>query len=254
VANVLSAAVVLAVVTGGTACAQDMEPRAYSAVPIDTNFLIANYLRTTGSAAPDPSLPITNVKASINTGTVAYDRTFDLFGQTGSVAIAVPYYQGAVSGQVFTQGREVTRSGLGDLRLRLTANFIGNPARSARQFAERAPTTTVGASLAVLAPTGDYNPEHLVNIGANRWAFRPDVGLSQPIGNWFVDAAAGAWLFTNNDNFVQGHVHGESPLFVAQAHAGYSFGPDLWLAGDGIFYSGGDTTLDRTLPAILASI
>ena len=35
----------------GLARAQDMEPRAYSAVPIDTNFLIGTYQRTTGAVA-----------------------------------------------------------------------------------------------------------------------------------------------------------------------------------------------------------
>ncbi len=221
-----------------------MEPRAYSAVPIDTNFLIANYQRLTGSVSLDPSLPITGVKASINTGTLAYDRTFDLFGTTASAALAVPYFNGEVSGEVFTEGEQVTRSGLGDFRLRFTDNFIGNPALSPKAFAERKPTTTAGASLTVVAPTGDYDPNNLVNIGSNRWAFRPDIGVSQPFGDWFADAAAGAWLFTDNNNFFRGHVHGQAPILVLQTHGGYNFRPGLWLAADVIYYSGGETTLN----------
>jgi hypothetical protein len=225
-----------------------MEPRAYSAVPIDTNFLIGNYARTTGSASLDPSLPITNVKASINTGTLAYDRTFDLFGDTASAAIIVPYFQGDVSGQLstegFSEGKQVSRSGLGDLRLRFTANFLGNPALSPTEFAKRKPTTTAGASLTVVAPTGDYNPAHLLNIGSNRWAFRPDIGISQPIGDWFADAAAGAWLYTDNHNFFQGHVRSQAPLMVLQAHGGYNFRPGLWLAADAVYFSGGNTSID----------
>jgi hypothetical protein len=224
--------------------AQDMEPRAYSAVPIDTNFLIANYARTWGSVLLDPSLPITNVKASINTGILAYDRTFDLFGKAASAAILLPYDEGQVSGDVFTEGRLVSRSGLGDLRLRITDNFIGNPALSPEDFAQRSPTTTAGASLSIIAPTGDYNPAHLVNIGSNRWAFRPDIGVSQPLGNWFADAAAGVWLFTDNHDFLEGHVSGETPVLVAQAHAGYNFRPNLWVALDGVYLSGGNSTLD----------
>jgi hypothetical protein len=68
-----------------------MEPRAFSASPIDTNFLIGSYQRTTGDVALDADLPIRDVKAAINSGILAYDRTFDLFGQTGSVAIVLPY-------------------------------------------------------------------------------------------------------------------------------------------------------------------
>jgi hypothetical protein len=235
-------AAVLVVYWAGAAWGQDMEPRTYSAVPIDTNFLIANYVRTTGSVSLDPSLPITGVKASINTGTLAYDRTFDLFGTTASAALAVPYFEGEVSGEVFTQGKQVSRSGLGDFRLRFTDNFLGNPALSAKAFAERKPTTTAGVSLTIITPTGDYDPNNLVNIGSNRWAFRPDIGISQPIGDWFADTAVGVWLYTDNNNFFQGHVRSQAPLVVVQAHGGYNFRPGLWLAADAIYYSGSETS------------
>jgi hypothetical protein len=91
----------------GLARAQDMEPRSYSASPIGTNFLIGSYQRTTGDVALDADLPISDVKAAINTGILAYNRTFDLFGHTGSVAIVLPYFQGNLSGNV---GSEVSRS------------------------------------------------------------------------------------------------------------------------------------------------
>ncbi len=74
----------------GVAHAQDMEPRAYSASPIDGNFLLAGYLRTTGAVSLDPALPIANVRASINTEFLGYDRTFALFGDTASAAIVIP--------------------------------------------------------------------------------------------------------------------------------------------------------------------
>jgi hypothetical protein len=44
-----------------------MEPRACSASPVGTNFLIAGYARTTDGISLDPSLSITPVRASINT-------------------------------------------------------------------------------------------------------------------------------------------------------------------------------------------
>jgi hypothetical protein len=37
-------------------------------------------------------------------------------------------------------------------------------------------------------------------------------GASQPFGDWFVDASAGVWLFTENSNFFRGHVRGEDPI------------------------------------------
>lgn len=229
---------------GGDGHAQDMEPRAYSAAPIDTNFLVGSYVRSTGTGSLDPSLPISNVRSSINTAFLGYQRNFDLFGQMASGAILIPYHQAEVSGQVFDANKEVSRRGLGDIRVRIAENLIGNPVLTPAEFAQREPTTTLGASLTMIVPTGDYNPQHLINISSHRWAFKPELGLSQPIGNWFMDASAGGWFFTDNANFFGGHVRGEEPLWVFQAHGGYNFRPGLWLAVDATHYIGGDTILD----------
>ena len=175
----------------GLARAQDMEPRSYSASPIDTNFLIGSYQRTTGDIALDADLPISDVKAAINTGILAYNRTFDLFGHTGSVAIVLPYFQGNLSGNVGSESKEITREGFGDLAFRLTENLIGSPALTPAEFARREPTTTLGVGVVVAAPTGEYNSQQLINISSHRWAFRPEIGGSQPIGNWFVEGSAG---------------------------------------------------------------
>ena len=168
-------------------CAQEMEPRAYSAVPIDTNFVVGSFRSVAGDVALDPSLPISNVKASVETAALGYDRTFELFGQTASVALLVPYLYGDLSGDVGTEGREITRQGLGDAGLRFTYNFIGNPAWTPVEFAQREPTTTVGVNVALVVPTGVYNSEHLINVGSNRWALRPEIGFSHPIERWFVE-------------------------------------------------------------------
>jgi hypothetical protein len=149
-----------------------------------------------------------------------------------------------VSGDVGEQSRKVSRRGLGDIALRFTTNFIGSPALTPPEFALREPSTTLGASFVVLAPTGDYNPLHLINISSNRWAFRPEIGVSQPIGNWFADGSVGVWTFTDNKNFFGGHRRGEEPIWSFQAHAGYNFRPGLWLAGDITYYVGGETSID----------
>jgi hypothetical protein len=88
-------------------------------------------------------------KAAINSGILAYDRTFDLFGQTGSVAIVLPYFQGNLSGNVGGDGKQITRQGFGDLAFRFTENLIGSPALTPAEFARREPTTTLGVSMTV---------------------------------------------------------------------------------------------------------
>src|SRR6185503_8697602 len=169
-----AAALVLLAVAAG-ASAQELEPRAYSPNPTGANFVLVVYGHTSGNVMFDPSVPITNVEAAINTGALFYGRTFALFGRAASAAVQLPYVWGTIDGDVFEDRRSVYRSGLADLRMRLTTNILGGPALSAREFAARPPRTTMGASLVVLAPTGQYDPSKLVNVGTNRWAFKPEV-------------------------------------------------------------------------------
>ena len=67
------------------------------------------YTRTSGSVSLDPSLPITNLEARINTVSLGYSRTFDLFlfGETASAAILPPFVEGDLSGDVESQGGKV---------------------------------------------------------------------------------------------------------------------------------------------------
>src|SRR5205814_4957094 len=50
------------------------------------------------------------------------------------------------------------------------------PALSVSRFASYKPTTTVGVSLIITAPTGTYDLR-VLNLGADRWSFKPEIGL-----------------------------------------------------------------------------
>jgi hypothetical protein len=156
----------------------------------------------------------------------------------------LPYVRAHVSGDIGEDRRTVTRDGWGDAKLRLGVNLIGGPAMSPREFAQREPKTTLGFSLTVSAPNGQYEPSRLVNIGTNRWAAKTEFGLVHPIGKWYLEAYAGAWWFGSNDEFRGTHTREQDALYSAQAHVSYTFRPRLWLAFDATFYNGGQTTVD----------
>jgi hypothetical protein len=110
-------------------------------------------------------------------------------------------------------------------------------------FAATKPRTTLGASLTIVGPTGEYDSTKLVNIGTNRWAFKPELGFSHPVGKFWLDLYAGAWLFTTNEAFYGGTTREQDPLAVVQAHVSYEFRRGLWLAVAGTWYEGGNTTV-----------
>ena len=226
------------------AAAQELEPRAYSNAPVGTNFAIGGYTHLSGRVLLDPSLPVENVEASIDAYTLGYARFFGLFGRSASFAVVLPYIEADLRGDVLDAPAEVHRAGWGDLRLRGGINLFGHPALTPAEFAKQPEALSAGASLSVIAPTGQYESSRFVNIGTNRWAFKPELGASYPIGNWFTEASAGVWLFTDNDDFRGGHRRSQEPIAVYQLHAGYNFRRGLWLAADYGHYSGGRTAVD----------
>jgi len=240
-------AVVIAVLgLTATVLGQDLEPRAYSAAPVGAHFLVIGLAYSAGNVLLDPSVPITDVKARIGLAAPGYAQTFRLFGRTASLAVALPYALGKMSGQVGedVDRQTITRSGFGDVRMRVAVNLLGGRALTPQEFARRKPATTLGVSLVAVAPTGQYVPAHLINIGANRWSFKPELGLSHPIGNWVLDLAAGVWLFTDNSNFYGGQRRTQAPLWSTQGHLSYSFRPGLWLAVDATYYAGGQSSVN----------
>jgi hypothetical protein len=151
---------------------------------------------------------------------------------------------GSIEGEVQEERRRITRSGLADMVSRLTVNILGGPALTPEQFAARKPETTLGFSLVTVAPTGQYFPDRLINIGANRWAFKTELGLSQPAGKWSLEAYAAGWFFTTNNDFFGGQVRTQKPIWAFQGHVAYAFRPRLWLAASATYYTGGETSLD----------
>ncbi|MBL8224667.1 MAG: transporter [Chromatiales bacterium] len=240
----LAVAVVLA--AHGLARAQEIEPRSYSPGPVGMNFAGLSVLDTRGGVAVDPTLPLDNVDVRLESVMPGYSRSFGLAGRAASASLAVPYAWGDIAGDVGEDRREVRRAGFGDTRLRVAVNIAGNPARTPAQYAASAPATTLGASLTVVAPTGEYRADRLVNLGTNRWAFKPEVGLYQPLGPWAVELSAGAWFFTDNDDFFGGVRRQQDPLATAQLHVAYTFRPRLWIAASSTWYGGGETTIDGT--------
>lgn len=224
--------------------AQELEPRAYSPSPTGTNFVVASYVFSTGDVVFDPSLPFKDVKAEVSSAVVAYGRTIGLFGRSASVALLVPYAWGTMSGEVAEEFQSIERAGLADVRARVTLNLLGGPALTPREFAQRRPGTLLGTSLVVIAPTGEYDPSKLINISANRWAVKTELGLSQPAGRFTLESYAAVWLFTDNDDFYGGSRREQSPLASFQVHVGYTLRPRLWLAVDATYYGGGNITLD----------
>ena len=66
---------------------QNLEPRAYSVSPVGTNALVSSYLRSSGDLAFDPTLPVENATASLNSASLGYFRSIDFLGRSANVTV-----------------------------------------------------------------------------------------------------------------------------------------------------------------------
>ena len=158
--------------------------------------------------------------------------------------VIAPYVIGELEGLYLGEPASAERSGIGDVVLRGGINLYGGRAMSPKEFQSFRPRTMIGTSLTVIAPTGEYDPSKLINIGTNRWAFKPEIGVVHVMGRWALDAYVGGSFFTDNTDFFGGLTRKQDPILSTQVHVRYLFRPGLWGAVDGNFWRGGQTTVD----------
>jgi hypothetical protein len=231
-------------------CAQELEPRAYSPSPIGTTFVITGIGRSQGAILLDPSLDVDNVQGDLWIATLGVGRVFNLAGRQTRILAVFPLAWGAITGDVGPQPERQDLAGLVDPRFKLSIALRGGPALSPAEFVRAPRRVIVGASVTIVPPIGQYNSAQLVNLGYNRWAFKPEVGVSHQIGRWTFDVYAGVWLFTVNDDYFPGDAHRrQDPVVAWQTHISYALPHRTWVAFNGTWFNGGETSVERVASA-----
>jgi hypothetical protein len=251
-ALVRGAVAALAIVSGlQEARAQDLAPRAYVITPAASNAFTLSYTYNTGELLFEGTVPITDATGRLHVPLVTYYRSFGLLGRSANILAALPYGVGDFEGKAFGAERSAHRSGLFDATFRFSVNLAGGPAMTLAEMRQWRQRTLLGAGLKVVAPTGQYDPTKLINLGSNRWSFKPELGYSGRFGNFLLDAYAGVWFFTENpdffsrNEFVAGtHAQTQDPIGAVELHLSYDVRPRFWVSLDGNFWYGGRTSLD----------
>lgn len=235
----------------GAAKAQDLAPRAYVITPTNSNAIILTYSHFNGSLEFDGAVPITGATATISLPIIGYYHSLDFFGRSANITVAIPYGVGDLQGTVFQAPKYTYRSGFLDSFLRFSVNLKGGSAMKPAEFVKWKQKVLLGASLKIVAPTGQYDPTRLLNWGNNRWAFKPELGYSQRWGHWVLDGYGAAWFFTANPEFFSHNmyfpgvqVQTEQPIGTFEVHLSYDIRPRLWVSLDGNFWFGGKTSLN----------
>lgn len=227
------------------ALAQDLTPRAYIVTPTGSNVMNLTYSYSAGAVFIDPSVLVEGARGKINAPVASYYRSFDFFGRSSNVVVALPYALGNFSGTIAGEQEKIYRSGLADTRVRWAVNLYGGRAVSLKEIAHYREKTILGASLSLMIPTGQYDPARLVNPGLHRWAVKPELGFAKTRGHWSGDLYGGVWFYGANNRYFTGQSRmTERPIGAVEAHLTYNWKPRLWTSVDGNFWFGGATSVN----------
>ncbi|MEN5301086.1 MULTISPECIES: transporter [unclassified Pseudomonas] len=224
--------------------AEDLEPRAYANTPVGINFLLLGYSDLRGNVTANPSVPLEDAKLDIETVVFAYARSLDVWGRSAKFDVVVP--EARLSGSALFAGepRERNVSGLIDPRLRFSVNWYGAPALSLAEFPSYQQDVIIGTSLAITAPLGQYDSSRLVNLGNNRWSFKPEIGISKRIGAVTLELSGAGTFFTDNNQYLGNRSFSQRPIYQTQVHLIYAFQNGVWASLDGTYFAGGNTSVD----------
>jgi hypothetical protein len=178
---------------------QFTDPRQYDNSPVGINELELAYAHVRSNATVDQSQQIVGAKLQLNLGTITYTRYVGSLGRMAWVQASVPI--AVLSGEVTGTTIHGSVAGAGDSAYQAAVLLKGGPALSVAEFAKFNPTSTVGVSLTMTAPTGLYDSNKVLKLGADRWSFKPEFAYSLPFGagqRWELNAYANVHFYTDN--------------------------------------------------------
>jgi hypothetical protein len=236
----------LALAVPWPARAQFTDPRNYENVPVGLNQLEVTYAYSQANTSIDPAIVIVGAKLNLNQTSIGYTRYFSLFHRMAWVKPSIPI--AVLNGSISGTNVSGSVAGAGDSNYEVAVLLKGGPALSVAEFTKYKPTTTLGVSLAVTAPTGLYSQDKVLNLGADRWSFKPEVGVFYPFGperKLAFDAYANSYVYTANTSYRGVEVLRQQPLPAFEGHISYSFLDSLLGSLDARYSFRGDTSVDN---------
>ena len=213
---------------------QDIEPRRWTPIPLGTHILGAGYSFTSGDVFFDPLLEAENVKLRAHSLAVSFTQPVKIGAKLGSFSVLIPFSSADWEGLLGGEPAGINRTGFADPRIRASILLAGPPAGNAlelRQYRLDNPTdTSFGVSLAITIPLGEYFEDKLINLGSNRFVFRPQAGMIHYWGQWSFELTGSVFLYTRNADFFNNSDRKQRPTFAMQTHLVKQLRKGAWLS------------------------
>jgi len=238
----------------GALCAPQAlaQPRFYWKTLSGANAVPLIYESMSGNVNPfDPALTVTpgaNFEATL--AMMGYARTFSLFDRAAVAAVILPMgrISGDVTGAISTVSQQA--HGFGDPMFEFDINLLGPPAqKNLVDVLRYEPKFSLDLLADLAVPIGEYDSSQPLNLGQNRWYGRLGAPIVWQLGPWVpgrrttLEFIPAVWFFGTNNNYV-GQTLKTDPLFQLDAHLTRDFTEKLWGSFDGVWYTGGQASID----------
>ena len=227
---------------------QDIEPRRWTPIPLGTHVLGAAYSFSTGDVFFDPLLEIEDVEVRAHTVVAKFVQPVKIANKLGSVSLLIPFSTADWNGLLSGEPASVSRTGFADPRLRASLILAGPPAGNAAEIQkyrlENPTYTTFGVSLALTVPIGEYFEDKLINLGSNRFVFRPQAGMIHYWGKWSFELTGSVFMYTRNPDFFNNSERKQRPTFTLQSHLVKQFKKGAWLSLSAGYGLGGESIIN----------
>lgn len=227
---------------------QDLEPRRWTEIPIGNHVIGGGYAFSFGDVFFDPILQVEDATIEVNTIIASYILPVRIGNKLGRIDATIPFAFEHWQGLLSDVPTSLNRTGFADPRIRFSVNIIGATAEESKKLreyiAENPVRTTVGISVAVTLPIGQYFDDKLINLGQNRFVIRPQAGMIHTWNKWSFELTASTFIITDNNNFYGGMKKEQKPIFAIQSHLIKRFKPGYWASVSAGYGTGEEATID----------
>jgi hypothetical protein len=239
----------LALLAPHSAHGQDDGARLYMVIPDKTTITSVRYHRMHSNLAVDPGNVAQDDHLDTDLAVLQFVQTLTIAGGQSSIFLVLPASHIEPDGADAVDDPSV--SGLGDAQLGFVLGVHGTPALSAEDYADHQPGLAVNLLAKVFFPTGDYDSDRSLNVGANRFALRLGVPIVYAIGTRMGDPnlmtvevmPTVTFFGRNGEPFGADRSH-QKPLFILEGHLTRGFTPRFWGSIDLLWRRGGEVKID----------
>ena len=233
-------------------------PRAYLPPPVNSNVFSFYGMDVTGNSVIFTDVVNPNLEVEAQLGVMQYTRTTNIMDRYTSITIIQPFGE-VTSSLDFRLGpnngikfdSESKSSGLSDTQLLLSVGLHNLPPLTVEEYRSFKPELAFGGLARLTLPSGEYEPESQVNLGANRYSLQLGLPITYAIGEAFVDPHLTTFdllpsitLFGDNDDLQNGDSSGQDILYKVEGHITLNFNAGLWASIDAIYTYGGETDIN----------